>query len=121
MTMNTHGATRGSTLQHAAHLTGGLYLQTHGTTQRALAHYLVTSCLPDQYARQLLALPAQGRLETQAQSFLSKEPLKLGHACSVCLAVFHHSLVPACPVCGTRFALVLPRGSLLKQRTTKPA
>ena len=61
------GATTDSTLlQHAAHQTGGLYLRPDAATQRAIAQYLITCCLPDRYARQFLRPPAQGQLETQA-------------------------------------------------------
>ena len=55
----------------------------------------------------------------QARCFLTKAPLKLGHACSVCLAVFHHDVLAACPICGTRFMRQLlppPGGAKKKQK-----
>jgi len=93
-------------LQQAAFLTGGLYLRAAPNTpmQRALAQYLITHCLPDRCARQFVSAPPQGELETRALCFLTRQPLEIGFACSVCLAVFS-SEKPSCPVCGSRFAL----------------
>jgi hypothetical protein len=109
-------------LQQAAHLTGGLYLHARSGTpaQRALAQYLLTSCLPDRYERQLLSAPPQGELETRARCFLTKQPLEVGFACSVCLAVFAHDKLPSCPVCATRFSFGPPIGQL-KKRPRKAA
>ncbi len=110
-------------LQQAAHLTGGLYLHARSGTpaQRALVQYLITSCLPDRYARQLLSTPPQGELETRARCFLTKQPLEIGYACSVCLAVFAHDKLPACPVCSTRFSLGPPAGQILGKKRPRKA
>ena len=103
-------------LQHAATLTGGLYLQPDAATQRGLAQYLITCCLPNRYERQYLRQPHQGRVETRALCFLTKRPLEVGHACSVCLAVFDHDKLRACPVCDTRFALMIAPGQFPKKK-----
>ena len=87
---------------------GGTHLRPDAPTLKALAQYLITCCLPGRYARQFLRLPKQRQPETRALCFVSKRPVEIGHACSVCLAVFGHDNLAACPVCGTRFALALP-------------
>lgn len=102
-------------LQQAAHLTGGLYLRPDEPTRSALGQYLITCCLPDRYARQTLRPPPQGQPETRALCHLSKQPVEMGHACSVCLTVFEHDQLPSCPVCGTRYALA-PQGRKLLKR-----
>lgn len=111
-------------LQQSAFLTGGLYLRAprDAPVQRALVQYLITCCLPDRYARQFLSAPPQGQLETRALCFLSKQPLEIGFACSVCLAVFSHDKIASCPVCSTRFSLaqMLP-GQLLGKKKLKKA
>ena len=105
-------------LQQAAHLTGGLHLRPDEPTLRGLSQYLITHCLPSRQARQFLRMPRQRQPETRALCFLSKDPVEIGHACSVCLAVFHHDNLNACPVCGTRFALALPPRKKLKKAPT---
>ena len=102
-------------LQQAAHLTGGLHLRPDEPTLRGLSQYLITHCLPSRQARQFLCMPRQRQPETRALCFLSKDPVEIGHACSVCLAVFRHDNLNACPVCGTRFALALPPRKKLKK------
>ena len=90
-------------LQQAAHLTGGVYWRPDEKAQRGLAQFLITCCLPDRHMRQFVSAPPQGELETRALCYLTKQPLDIGYACSVCLSVFHHDKLPSCPVCGTRF------------------
>ncbi|KAL1508599.1 hypothetical protein AB1Y20_004696 [Prymnesium parvum] len=92
-------------LQQAAHLTDGFYLRLGEQEKLALSQYLLTCCLPDQQTRKLLCPPAQGSLETKALCTISKRPVDIGHACSVCLAVFAEDQLPLreCPVCGSRF------------------
>ena len=109
-------------LQQAAHLTGGLYLRAEGPTQRALGQYLLTCCLPDKYERQYLAPPVQGEPESRALCFVTKQPVEMGYACSVCLTVFSHDGLAACPVCGTRYALAMPPGAgQARKRIKRPA
>jgi transcription initiation factor TFIIH subunit 3 len=104
-------------LQQAAHLTGGLYLKPDGPTQSALAQYLITCCLADRKTRQHLCAPAQQPPETRALCFLTKQPVEVGYACSVCLAVFSRDdLGGKCPVCSTRFELAVLPGQLAKKR-----
>ena len=97
-------------LQQAAHLTGGLYFRPDATAQQALAQTLITCCLPGRYERQFLRPPPQGQPGTLALCNLTKKPVEMGHACSVCLSVFAHDNLSSCPVCGTRFALTMPAG-----------
>ena len=96
-------------LQTAADVTGGLYLKPDAAARAGLAQYLLSACLPDQHARQIVRPPAQGKLETRALCYLTKQPVEIGHACSVCLTVFADPTAlgspPTCPVCGERFVL----------------
>ena len=108
-------------LQQAAALTGGLHLRPDDETLSALCQYLITCCLPDQYARQFLRPPAQGELETRALCFLTKRPLDIGHACSVCLAVFGDDKLLECPVCSSRFTGNLFVGGAPRKKVKKKA
>ena len=108
-------------LQQAAALTGGLHLRPDDETLAALCQYLITCCLPDQYARQFLRPPAQGELETRALCFLTKRPLDIGHACSVCLAVFGDDKLLECPVCASRFTGNLFVGGAPRKKVKKKA
>ena len=96
-------------LQTAADVTGGLYLKPDAAARAGLAQYLLSACLPDQHARQIVRPPAQGKLETRALCYLTKQPVEIGHACSVCLTVYSDPTAlgtpPTCPVCGERFVL----------------
>ena len=80
----------------------------HGGARRPRA-VPASACLPDQHARQIVRPPAQGKLETRALCYLTKQPVEIGHACSVCLTVFADPTAlgtpPICPVCGERFVL----------------
>ena len=111
-------------LQQATHLTGGLYLRPEERVQRVLAQYLISSCLPDRYARQFLRPPPQGALDTRAICALSQQQVEMGWACSVCLHVFEHDKLMACPVCGTRFTgrlLAAAQAGGAKKRPKKSA
>ena len=102
-------------LQQASHLTGGLYVRPDAPSRRALAQYLITCVLPDRYARQFVRAPEQGQPETRALCFLTQKPVEIGHACSVCLAVFSHDKLAICPVCSTRFAVTVAHGQARKR------
>jgi len=112
-------------LQQAAHLTGGLYLRPDEPTQRALAQYLISCCLPDRFERQFVRAPPQKHPETRALCYLSKQPVEMGWACSICLTVFEDDVAvrkSGCPVCGSRFISSLqPGGPAKKKRKTAPA
>ena len=111
-------------LQQAAHLTGGLYLRPDEPTQRALAQYLISCCLPDRFERQFVRAPPQKHPETRALCYLSKQPVEMGWACSICLTVFEDDVAvrkSGCPVCGSRFISLQPGGPAKKKRKTAPA
>ena len=50
-----------------------------------LTQYLLSCMLPDPHVRRFLRPPAQGLLETRALCHLSRAPVEVGWACSVCL------------------------------------
>ena len=88
-----------------------------------LTQYLLTCVLPDPHVRRFLRPPAQGLLETRALCHLSRAPVEVGWACSVCLTVFadgKRSELPECPVCATRFTLnLLPSARPPKKKKKK--
>jgi len=106
-------------LQQAAQQTGGLYLRLEDASWRALGQYLITCCLSDAEERQLVRAPPQGKQETRALCFHSKRPIEKGHACSTCLTVFEDDKLSSCPICGSRFALMLPAGGRGKKRVRR--
>lgn len=111
-------------LQQAAELTGGSYVRPDGPTRAGLSQYLLTCCLPDQYARGFLSAPARGKLEARATCHVSKRPVEVGWACSVCLTVFadeKRSELRECPVCGTRFPLAAARPPPKKKKAKAAA
>jgi transcription initiation factor TFIIH subunit 3 len=102
-------------LQQASHLTGGLYLKPDAQTVRALGQYLVTSVLPNKHMRSRLQPPTQREPDPRALCFETQQPVEMGFACSVCLAVFSHDKLAVCPVCATRFAVMVPAGQARKK------
>jgi transcription initiation factor TFIIH subunit 3 len=111
-------------LQQAAELTGGNYLRPDTQAWEGLTQYLLTCMLPDPHVRRFLRPPAQGLLETRALCHLSRAPVEVGWACSVCLTVFaddKRSVLPACPVCATRFTISLSSGPPKPKKRKKPA
>ena len=111
-------------LQQAAELTGGSYLRPDAQAWAGLTQYLLTCVLPDQHARRFLQPPAQGLLETRALCHLTKAPVEVGWACSVCLTVFaeeKRAALPECPVCGTRFTLNLAPAARPPKKKKKAA
>ena len=111
-------------LQQAAELTGGNYLRPDAQAWEGLTQYLLTCMLPDPHVRRFLRPPAQGLLETRALCHLSRAPVEVGWACSVCLTVFaddKRSVLPACPVCATRFTISLSSGPPKPKKRKKPA
>ena len=111
-------------LQQASHLTGGFYLRPDAATVRALGQYLVTSVLPNRHMRQHLTPPKQKAPDPRALCFETQQPIEMGFACSVCLAVFSHDRLAMCPVCATRFSVTMPAGQprkKLKKAAAPPA
>ena len=95
-------------LQTAADMTGGVYLRPDAATRTGLSQFLISSCLPDAAAREVLRAPAQAAVETRAICHRTHQPVSLGYACSVCLAVFADAKdLTSCPVCGEQFRNVL--------------
>ena len=111
-------------LQQAAELTGGNYLRPDAQAWEGLTQYLLTCMLPDPHVRRFLRPPAQGLLETRAVCHLSRAPVEVGWACSVCLTVFaddKRSVLPHCPVCATRFTISMASGPPKPKKRKKPA
>ena len=104
-------------LQQLSQLTGGLYFGSDETTESALSHLLISCLLPDQYhRRRFLQRPAQAKVDTRGLCSITREPVSIGYACSVCLAVFNKNTILECPICGTRFALPKLVGKLTKKK-----
>ena len=105
-------------LQQAAFLTGGFYkcVALSSPLQHTLAQYLIMHCLPDLCGRRFVSSPPAGQLETRALCFQSRQPVQIGFACSVCLAVFSDDKKIRCPICDSRFK---PHGQLPLSRPRK--
>jgi len=89
-------------LQQLSKVTGGIYTQVR--EPQMLLQTLLVYHLADDNTRESLATIPQQDVDSRAICFNSKNPVDIGHVCSVCLSVFS-TFTPMCSTCDSVFKM----------------
>jgi len=89
-------------LQQLSNVTGGIYTQVR--EPQMLLQTLLVYHLADDNTRDYLATIPQQDVDSRAICFNSKNPVDIGHVCSVCPSVFS-TFTPMCSTCDSVFKM----------------